>query len=217
MSGETLTALARLRRALDPHRGPADDPTPYPDGWLASVALILRGTLQGSGGQGSGEGARGHLDLDALELLLIRRAANERDPWSGQMALPGGRHEPGDVSLVHTARRETAEEVGIRLSATDDFLGRLEVVAPRNASLPPLTVVPMVFAVAPGTHGTVHSVQEVAELLWVPVGQLRDPASRTTYRYPPAGDLAFPAFDVGGRSVWGLTHRILSDFLDRTR
>ncbi|MCA9764471.1 MAG: NUDIX domain-containing protein, partial [Gemmatimonadetes bacterium] len=43
-------------------------------------------------------------------LLLIRRADRLGDPWSGHLALPGGRQEPADASLLETAIRETAEE-----------------------------------------------------------------------------------------------------------
>lgn len=203
-----------LRGLLEPHGGHADDPEPHPDGWLASVAVVLRPPT-GAGGAATPDGdplSR----IRRTELLLIRRAANDRDPWSGHMALPGGRKEPGDASLVETARRETREEVGVGLGEAP-FLGALSVVAPRNAQLPPLTVVPMVFRVPPGTEATIRAREEVAELHWVELGHLMDPANRTRVRYPPAGDLAFPAIEVGGRDVWGLTHRVLSDFLDRVR
>jgi 8-oxo-dGTP pyrophosphatase MutT (NUDIX family) len=58
----------------------------------AAVALVLR------------DGAPGE-----VELLFIRRAEHEKDPWSGHMGFPGGRAEPGDASLEATAVRETLE------------------------------------------------------------------------------------------------------------
>ena len=66
-----------------------------------------------------------------LELLVIRRAENEYDPWSGHMALPGGGYEPGDCSVYDTARRETLEEISIDLDESQ-FLGRLDDVGPRR-------------------------------------------------------------------------------------
>jgi len=63
-------------------------------------------------------------------ILLIRRADRSGDPWSGHMALPGGRREAGDSDLAGTAIRETAEEVGIRLRPEDlhDILKRFMLV-----------------------------------------------------------------------------------------
>ena len=35
---------------------------------------------------------------DATEMLMIRRATREGDPWSGHMGFPGGRRDPEDAS-----------------------------------------------------------------------------------------------------------------------
>jgi 8-oxo-dGTP pyrophosphatase MutT (NUDIX family) len=191
---------------LPPYLGPDDDPEPRPGGWVAAVSVVLREADPGSTPVGQ---------PSAPDLLLIRRAAHDRDPWSGHMALPGGKRDPADTSLLQTAHRETLEEVDIELASLGRTLGRLDPVIPRNAHLPPLTILPLVFAVPPGTRARIAAPAEVAELHWVPLDLLQDPATRTTYRYPPAGELAFPAFDVAGRSVWGLTHRVLSDLLRR--
>jgi 8-oxo-dGTP pyrophosphatase MutT (NUDIX family) len=131
------------------------------------------------------------------------------------MALPGGRRDPDDASLLDTARRETLEEVDIRLGPECEVLGRLDTVSPQNPGLPPLTILPIVFSVQAGTEARIAAPLEVAEVHWVPLAHFRDPATRTSYRYPPAGNLRFPAWDVGGQAVWGLTHRVLSDLLER--
>jgi 8-oxo-dGTP pyrophosphatase MutT (NUDIX family) len=162
----------------------------------AAVALVLR-------------------PRSALELLVVKRAERRSDPWSGHMALPGGRKDAGDSSLLHTARRETWEEVGLSLERTGKLLGRLEVVAPMSRHLPPLAVLPLVFAV-PGGAGARVASPEVAEVHWTSLRHLRGADARKTHLFTRDDrPLAFPAFDVGGRTVWGLTHRILEDFLSR--
>ncbi|MDD9892235.1 MAG: NUDIX domain-containing protein, partial [Gammaproteobacteria bacterium] len=46
------------------------------------------------------------------EVLLMRRAIREGDPWSGHVSFPGGRMDPEDASALATAKRELREEVG---------------------------------------------------------------------------------------------------------
>ena len=56
---------------------------------------------------------------------------------------------------------------------------------------------------------------EIEQVFWVPVRELRDPATHTTVDIPlPGGTRPFPCFAVAGEIVWGLTHRILTQFLD---
>ena len=55
---------------------------------------------------------------DDADLLLIRRATREGDPWSGQIGLPGGRLSPEDASLEDAAMRETFEETGLKVDLT---------------------------------------------------------------------------------------------------
>ena len=63
-----------------------------------------------------------------LEVLFIKRAFSSRDKHSGQIALPGGKIEPGESSL-EAVYRETFEEIGVRLNGSE-YLGHNGV---RNA------------------------------------------------------------------------------------
>jgi hypothetical protein len=74
------------------------------------------------------------------------------DPWSGHVAFPGGRAEPGDASPWHTAARETWEETGLDLLAAGRLLGTLDELYPRTPVLPPVVVRPHV-AVVGGRAG----------------------------------------------------------------
>ena len=152
-------------------------------------------------------------DPDAL--LLIRRAHREGDPWSGHMALPGGRAEPGDRDLIATAIRETAEEVGIVLQP-GWLLGTLDDVAPRTPVLPPVAVRPFVFRVP--ARPTLRLNQEVAEASWLELARLADPLLHQEIPIEVRGATRhYPAFVVPGGVVWGMTERILTVFLEKVR
>lgn len=170
--------------------------TPY-DGPAAAVAAVLRHSDQGP------------------ELLFIERAAKQGDPWSGQVAFPGGRTDPGDVDSRATAYRETREEVGLDLSPAQD-LGRLSDLegGPRG-SRQRLRVSPHVCWWS-GPRPPLALNYEVADALWVPIAQLADPAHRVDYAYPPLGDQLWPGIKLDERRVlWGLTLRMTEDFFRR--
>lgn len=149
-----------------------------------------------------------------MDLLLIKRAVSERDPWSGHMALPGGRWEPHDSGLLRTAQRETLEETGIDLERLGTPLGRLDDVAPSSPRLPPMRIAPYVFAVPAETRATVAS-HELESVHWVSLNVLADPetASSVKIRFPDFAS-RFPSYHVVGEHVWGLTHRILTRFME---
>ena len=120
-----MTTLSTIRSELARYR-PVTSRAPERAPNEAAVALLLH---EPAGG--------------VPELLFIERAKREGDPWSGQMAFPGGRREPHDPDLQVTASRETLEEVGVELGAPigqlDDFQGT------RNPSIRPLVVAPYVY------------------------------------------------------------------------
>jgi 8-oxo-dGTP pyrophosphatase MutT (NUDIX family) len=149
------------------------------------------------------------------EVLLIKRAEAEGDPWSGQMALPGGRRDVSDENLLHTAMRETREETSVILEEAGVHLGRLEPTAPNTVRLPPITIFPFVFGVANETQARVSS-REVDEVLWSPLSEFRSPTAVGTVeiRYPEGSSREFPCFRIRERVVWGLTYRILTGFFE---
>src|SRR5690606_38544094 len=134
----------------------------------------------------------------------------ETDPWSGHMALPGGRRDPTDPDLVATAFREADEETGVALARYGHLLGMLDELHPRNPRLPSVTVAPFVVGVPPDTTAKPDE-QEVSAALWVPLSALRAPEARDEILVElEEGPRAFPSFRYGEHVIWGLTHRILS-------
>jgi len=145
-----------------------------------------------------------------LELLFIKRAEEEGDPWSGQMALPGGRREDGDDDLLATAIRETHEETSIALPR-EAVLGELDDLAPVTRVLPPIVVRPFVFGLE--RRPEVRPSREVALHLWTSLNGLPSTAGDAAVSVRGVeGDV--PAYLIGPHVVWGMTHRILSGFFD---
>ena len=162
----------------------------------AAVALILR------------DGAAG------IEILLIRRAEHPQDPWSGQMAFPGGRAEPGE-ELEATAIRETVEEVGVDLARDASCLGILDEVR-AMARLRPvsLTILPFVFRLRRAV--TPVPGPEVRSLHWLPFDELLKTERRSVVDYAEQGaTMQFPCLRVEDVVIWGLTYRMLVGLQER--
>jgi 8-oxo-dGTP pyrophosphatase MutT (NUDIX family) len=175
--------------------------------------LAARASVQvaEAGGRYAAVAAVFRLVDDEPELLFIKRAMRDGDPWSGHMAFPGGRVEPADASLEQTAVRETMEELALDLRA-GHLLGALDDLAPRNANLPPIVIRPFVAIVAPDV--TFVPSDEVAATFWVPVSVLRHDDARAEHVVTINGARArFPGFRVHEHVVWGLTERIVRQLL----
>jgi 8-oxo-dGTP pyrophosphatase MutT (NUDIX family) len=150
------------------------------------------------------------LDDDGC-VLLIRRAERAGDPWSGQIALPGGRWDPGDEDTRATAIRETREETGIDL-ARAELLGALREVRTVRG-LPDLGVTPWVFGVASFAEAGVSD--EVTEVLPTPLAALNG-AARGSFSFEWEGQAhTLPCVDLGPHRLWGMTLRMLDDLLSR--
>lgn len=148
------------------------------------------------------------------EILLIKRAERVGDPWSGHMAFPGGNRSSSDADLAETFVRETREETGIELAPASSILGALDLVAPVSPRLPPIYITPFVAVVPPATRA-VPDRREVVDAFWIPLEFLRDERNAHDFLYE--SDVlrrTFPAVKFGDHVIWGLTHRILSQFLE---
>jgi 8-oxo-dGTP pyrophosphatase MutT (NUDIX family) len=150
---------------------------------------------------------------DALELLFIKRAEYEGDPWSGQIAFPGGRVEPGDASLADTAIRETREETGIDLTREGMMIGVLDDLRPRTVSLPPIMVRPYV-ALLDRREPLVLS-PEVALSFWLPLAAVARTESWHDETVSARGvQINARVFRHEQHVIWGMTERILAQLLE---
>ena len=158
----------------------------------AAVAIVIRDTDSGP------------------EFLLMQRAKHENDPWSGQMAFPGGKIEAHDKSHKNTAIRETLEEVGLRLN-NDDFVGQIDDVYGLKAN-GVFSVHVACFVFKLNREVMLVANHEVADMLWLPMSYLEDPNNSYEYYHPHDPSLKMPAILINenkGQILWGLSLRML--------
>ncbi|MBI2353668.1 MAG: CoA pyrophosphatase [Deltaproteobacteria bacterium] len=186
-----LLGFDRIAKLLDLHKPgelPADDRT------RAAVAMVLR------------QGRHG------MEMLFIERATHERDPWSGNLAFPGGKVEPGEEPR-QAAERETVEEIGLELGSAR-YLGRLADIAGAHLRV---RVTCFVYGMQANRFEPVLNY-EVKDLFWVGLDDLMAAGRRVTA--PVSFDdqeFDVPAIRLpqpGKPVLWGLTYRLTMQFLE---
>jgi len=149
-----------------------------------------------------------------LHILMIKRAECAGDPWSGHMAFPGGRMDKVDANGYAVARRETAEEIGLRLGPRDECIGRLSDLnaRPRRGTLG-MVISPFVFRL--DREVTFTPNHEVAEVVWVPLEFLSDANNREEMIWEYKGArIPAPCYRYKGRCIWGLSLMMLDELLD---
>lgn len=188
--------LELVRSALSNYQPRLVNRDAWPGHTHAAVALLLRQGRQG------------------IEILFILRAEFSGDPWSGNIAFPGGHIEVDDKTARAAAERETFEEIGVDLSS-GEYLGRLDDVA--GAHLP---VIVSCFSYVIEESTTIIANHEINKTFWVPLTDLANPERQRMHCVMFRGEqLKRPAIDLLGpdRTVlWGITYRLVSHFMGLT-
>jgi 8-oxo-dGTP pyrophosphatase MutT (NUDIX family) len=151
--------------------------------------------------------------LLGASFLMIQRAERKGDPWSGQMAFPGGKTDTDDQHITHTALREIEEELGVpgkllhRFGRLSDILAR-----PYRINQKPMVVSPLL--VEPLRTLRFHPNEEVADVLWVPIAHFTDPANRKTISWNKYGkQLELPCYYYQDKMIWGMSLMMIDEFL----
>jgi len=177
--------LARITKRLVSHEPPQKGLR------FAAVSIIVR-------------------DRQNPSVLLIKRAERPGDPWSGQIAFPGGKAKTEDRTMRETAARETREEVGIDLDTSAEFIGYGSVTTTHTGRM---DVVPSVFVLKRGVE--VKPNEEVASFRWVELEDFLLPTSQSKHGLTYGEkEVTTPAYAIGDYIVWGLTYRIISSMLE---
>ena len=154
-------------------------------------------------------------DTSDMEVCFIRRATRIGDPWSGQVAFPGGRASVSDSCPEEVAERETREEVGLVLKSTDR-IGKLPIRDVQRRDLrDSLTLTPVLYQIPLERRDLAYAKDkdEVSRVFWVPVRYLFDKDAVTSINYTIGGsNNTYPGISYGGEVIWGLTLRILESF-----
>jgi 8-oxo-dGTP pyrophosphatase MutT (NUDIX family) len=140
----------------------------------------------------------------SLELLLMKRTENPRDPWSGQISFPGGHFEPDDVYLHNTAMRELKEETGIQNA---EIIGALNVHHPRNS--PEMYVYPFI-CYRENFDGVRPQSGEVEYFLTPKIYELK--VEKREIKIKKISFLE-DCFLYKGEVIWGMTFRIINEIL----
>lgn len=143
------------------------------------------------------------LHRERRELLFIVRAERAGDPWSGDVAFPGGVRQAGDDSTLASAIREAREEVGLRLEPAQHRGSLASLWAPRHHRPLPLRIVPHVFGVD-GEYPALALGSEVAAAHWISLDHFEAPPERLERRVLGLR-LRFRCYRIRGLTIWGLT------------
>ncbi len=145
------------------------------------------------------------IDAETDELLLIKRTENTNDPWSGNVAAPGGIYEEKDGDLFETAVREAKEEVGVDLGF-NEFVGILSPNHPSNSTT--IRVLPHVFEVKKKLSTRINRA-EVEYVFWLPLKRASSMVRPYSYGSLYRGWAIYYQNNV----IWGMTYRIIKELL----
>lgn len=165
--------LSRIKTKLKTHR--------YEDA-KAGVAAIFR------------------VNKNKLEILLVKRTIVQGDPWSGDMAFPGGKRTSKDKSIFDTVKREVYEETNIDLNK-NHCLGVME--AEFSSVRKNLAVIPFLFLLEESPEIKLN--EELDAYYWTEFSKLKWRKGRSIVKHRDV-----PVYDVGDEKVWGLTYGILT-------
>jgi len=141
-----------------------------------------------------------------VQVLFVKRVENQTDPWSGQMALPGGKRDVRDQNLKQTVVRETLEETNINLLDRARFLGVMD--AQRSRRRPEMKVLP--FVVLLEHEPSIRlSEKELEGFVWVSVEELVKHEGTVEFSFG-----RFPAYIIEDYVIWGLTYEIMKKFVE---
>ena len=137
------------------------------------------------------------------EILFVKRVERSTDPWSGQIAFPGGKIDSVDKSLKDTVIREVFEETNIRVEE-ENILGVLEII--KSESSRNIKILPFIIMLEKSPFIKLNK-NELDRFFWIPYEKIETNRGITNF-----GSRKIPAYIFGKDIIWGVTYNILNAF-----
>jgi len=147
------------------------------------------------------------------ELHIVMILRNPGGVHGGQIGFPGGKHDPGDETMLDTALRETREELGLIVSR-EDVLAELPMERTRTTGY---RVFPYVARITVPQRWQIAE-REIAEIVDVKLNDLTRTGAHNKMidRFPTWSKAERVSFyQVGPHRLWGLSYRILHPVIPR--
>jgi 8-oxo-dGTP pyrophosphatase MutT (NUDIX family) len=139
-----------------------------------------------------------------LELFMVKRSQSIGDPWSGDIAFPGGKRISEDKTLLETVIREVREETKINLN-DNEVLGYLDHV--HSWVKPEMTIQPIVYVFSEKPKFELNF--ELTKAFWAPIEEL----VKTKQQLKIKGWYS-PAYNYKNEIIWGLTYRMIENIFE---
>jgi len=142
--------------------------------------------------------------------VLLTRRTDKVKEHKGQISFPGGACEEADGTLVNTALRESAEEIGLAAEAVE-VLGELDDAVSRTSNY----IISPFVGLIPWPYQFKMNGDETAEIIEVPLPALLNGDSlREENETIDGEEMTSYFYHYQGKVIWGATARILHQFLD---
>jgi len=142
-------------------------------------------------------------------VLFTKRTETVKE-HKGQICFPGGAYQEGDGTLVNTALRECAEEIGLMADEVE-VLGELDDTVTVTSSY----IISPFVGFIPWPHTLKVDQREVEEIIEVPISVLLDKGClREEIKIVDGEAVPLFSYHFQRRVIWGATAKILNQFLD---
>jgi len=150
-----------------------------------------------------------YIKEEKINLAFIKRSEYD-GPHSGQISLPGGKHEESDKTFIHTAIRESEEEIGIN----SDNIEIVGLLTPLHIPISKYYVQPVIgrYKIEPIFIPDKIEVDYVIEIKLDDLSNIDNCGVEQFNMRQLQFDA--PVYKCNNHIIWGATAMILSEFLE---